>query len=146
MEPAFQSYIQAIDEKRKPAFLRLVAVIDRHIPNGFEKGMQFGFPSYFVPLERYPKGYRGDKNVPLPFLSIGVQKHYISLYHLGIYADQELLRWFQEEYAKTGTLKLNMGKSCIRFGNPEKIPFELVGELMSKMSVEDWITVVENQR
>ena len=36
-----------------------------------------------------------------------------------------------------------MGKSCIRFKKPEDIPFELIGELMTKMSVEDWITLYE---
>jgi hypothetical protein len=35
--------------------------------------------------------------------------------------------------------KLDMGKSCIRFKKPELIPFELLGELFSKMTVQDWI-------
>jgi len=38
-----------------------------------------------------------------------------------------------------------MGKSCIRFKNMAKIPFELVGELCSKMSPQQWIEVYEAQ-
>ena len=37
-----------------------------------------------------------------------------------------------------------MGKSCIRFKKPEKIPFKLFGELMSKMTVKDWIEKYES--
>ena len=58
---------------------------------------------------------------------------------MGIYADPELLTWFQEEYPNHMDTKLNMGKSCIRFTNPSKIPFQLIGELVSKLTVEDWI-------
>jgi hypothetical protein len=38
-----------------------------------------------------------------------------------------------------------MGKSCIRFKKPEKIPFKLLGELMSKMTVKDWIEKYESE-
>ena len=37
-----------------------------------------------------------------------------------------------------------MGKSCIRFKKPEKIPFKLFGELMSKITVKDWIAKYES--
>jgi hypothetical protein len=50
-----------------------------------------------------------------------------------------LLTWFQEEYAEQVSTKLNMGKSCIRLTNPKNIPYTLVGELMGKMTVEEWI-------
>jgi len=36
-----------------------------------------------------------------------------------------------------------MGKSCIRFKRQEEIPFALIGELMTKISVTDWIKVYE---
>ena len=38
-----------------------------------------------------------------------------------------------------------MGKSCVRFKKPDDIPFELIGELVSKISVEKWISVYENE-
>ena len=34
---------------------------------------------------------------------------------MGIYANPDLLEWFQGEYPKYSKYKLNMGKSCIRF-------------------------------
>jgi len=38
-----------------------------------------------------------------------------------------------------------MGKSCIRFGNVKHIPYELIGELVSKMTPEQWITAYESR-
>ena len=63
---------------------------------------------------------------------------------MGIYMDPELLEWFVKEYPKHTDAKLDMGKSCIRFKNPGKIPFKLFGELMSKMTVKDWIGKYES--
>jgi hypothetical protein len=58
---------------------------------------------------------------------------------MGIYSDEKLLNWFVEEFANHSTAKLDMGKSCIRFKKMDQIPFELIGQLMSKMTVNQWI-------
>ncbi len=55
----------------------------------------------------------------------------------------ELLKWFTTEYAKQSPAKLDMGKSCIRFKKPEHIPYKLIGDLIKKVSVQDWIKVYE---
>jgi hypothetical protein len=47
------------------------------------------------------------------------------------------------EYPKHSKQKLDMGKSCVRFKKPEEIPFKLIGELMKKMSAEEWIEMYE---
>jgi hypothetical protein len=36
-----------------------------------------------------------------------------------------------------------MGKSCVRFKKPEDIPLDLIGELVSKMTPQDWIALYE---
>ena len=71
------------------------------------------------------------------------QKNSIIFYHMGIYADKELYNWFVSEYPKYSKLKLDMGKSCIRFKKIEQIPFELLGELVQKMTVDQWINLYE---
>ncbi|GIV37608.1 MAG: hypothetical protein KatS3mg032_1987 [Cyclobacteriaceae bacterium] len=63
---------------------------------------------------------------------------------MGLYANAELLKWFTGEYAKHSKTKLDMGKSCIRFKTPLHIPFELIGELCSKITTEQWIGMYEN--
>ena len=64
---------------------------------------------------------------------------------MGIYANSDLLQWFVEEYPKHCKNKLDMGKSCIRFKNFNQIPFDLIAELMQKMTVEQWINCYESQ-
>jgi hypothetical protein len=94
---------------------------------------------YVVPLSLYPNGYHAQKGEPLPFLSLAAQKNYIALYHMGLYGSHEIEDWFRKEYAKRVTGKLDMGKSCIRFKHPKDIPFDLIAELCSKISVEEHI-------
>jgi hypothetical protein len=121
--------------------------IRKHLPKGFTEQINYGMPSWVIPHKTYPAGYHCDPALPLPFLSIASQKNFIAVYHLGIYAAPKLLAWFEAEYAKraseAGLGKLDMGKSCIRFKRPDKIPFDLLGELFSKMSPAEWIALYE---
>jgi hypothetical protein len=64
---------------------------------------------------------------------------------MGMYADSELLQWFQDEFAKVSTTKLDMGKSCVRFKKPEHIPYDLIGKLVKRMKPKDWIELYEKQ-
>ncbi|WP_233278827.1 DUF1801 domain-containing protein [Floricoccus penangensis] len=103
-------------------------------------------PTYVVPLSIFPEGYLGQKDEPLPFVSLASQKNYISLYHMGLMGNRALLTWFEDEYAKEVPTKLNIGKSCIRFSNPKNIPFELIVELMKKISLKDYVNNYERYR
>lgn len=98
---------------------------------------------YVVPHSLYPPGYHVNPTLPLPFINIASQKNYIAMYHMGLYANKQLLDWFVAEYPKHSPRKLDMGKSCIRFKNMETIPYDLIGELCTKMTIENWITMHE---
>lgn len=137
-------YLNEVPENRKPALEQLRKVILDNLPKGFEEGMSYGMIGYFVPHSIYPKGYHCDTKLPLPFMSFASQKNSINFYHMGIYADKELYNWFVSEYPKYSKKKLDMGKSCIRFKKTEDIPFQLIGELVQKISVQNWIDTYEN--
>jgi hypothetical protein len=77
-------------------------------------------------------------------MNVASQKNYIALYHMSLYADKKLLGWFTEEYAEASKTKLDMGKGCIRFKKPDQIPFKLIGELASKVTVDEWIRLYED--
>lgn len=139
-----EAYLEEVPEEKKAAFMKLRETILANLPEGFEEQMSYGMIGYVVPHSIYPNGYHVSPDLPLPFVSIASQKNNIALYHMGVYSIEHLLEWFKEEYPKHSDLKLDMGKSCIRFRNPEKIPFELIGELMTKITVEDWITFYED--
>jgi hypothetical protein len=139
-----QEYLENIPEKRKEAMRKLRNLILEKLPKGFQEGFYYGMLTYVVPFSAYPPGYHCDpKNMPLPFLSLASQKNFIALYHMGIYADPELLNWFVSEYPKHSKQKLDMGKSCIRFKKMDQIPYELIADLLAKISVEDWISTYE---
>ena len=139
-----QEYLENLPEERKEPIEKLRKIISENLPNGFEEQLSYGMIGYVVPKSIYPKGYHCTPELPLPFLSIASQKNSINLYHMGIYADEKLLNWFQEEFSKYSKKKLDMGKSCMRFKKPEDIPYELIGELARKMTPKDWIEKYEN--
>ena len=136
-------YLENVDESRKLAFKKLYDTINAHIPKGFVEQMSYGMIGWVVPHSIYPKGYHCSPELPLSFLSIASQKNFVAVYHMGIYADETLLNWFVAEYPKHCKRKLDMGKSCIRFKKMEEIPFELIGELCEKMTVQQWIDLYE---
>ncbi|MGV3632138.1 MAG: DUF1801 domain-containing protein [Bacteroidota bacterium] len=138
-----EEYLEEVPEERKAAILRLRQTIKDNLPKGFSEKMSYGMVGYGVPHSIYPAGYHCDPKQALPFVSFASQKNFIALYHMGIYSKPELLDWFTAEFPKHSKKKLDMGKSCIRFKKPEDIPFELIAELMQKVTVEDWIETYE---
>ncbi|ASE62603.1 DUF1801 domain-containing protein [Chryseobacterium indologenes] len=142
---SIEDYISKIPEERQEAFTKLFNTINQNLPNGFEENPSYGMIGWAVPLKTYPAGYHCAANTPLPFINLASQKNFIALYHMGLYSTPELLDWFVAEYPKHSKKKLDMGKSCVRFKKVEDIPFELIGELSRKMTVEDWISMYESQ-
>jgi uncharacterized protein YdhG (YjbR/CyaY superfamily) len=140
-----QDYIDSLPEDRKAAVSKLREVILKNLPRGFSETISYGMLGYVVPHSIYPPGYHCDTKLPLPFISIASQKNFVALYHMGIYADLELLNWFTAEFPKHSKAKLDMGKSCIRFKKPDQIPFDLIGELASKFTPERWIDLYEGK-
>ena len=140
-----EAYLAELPEERRAAMARLRDTILSHLPKGFEEVMNYGMIGYVVPHSTYPDGYHCDPRQPLPFLNIASQKHYIAVYHSGIYADKATLDWFLGEYPKYLSSKPDMGKSCIRFKKVDTIPYELIGQLCEKISVAEWIDIYEKQ-
>lgn len=136
-------YISQIPAERQAAFKKLRAVIKKNLPKGFKEGVGYGMMGWSVPHSKYPAGYHCKPEDPLPFMGIASQKNFIAIYHMGIYASPPLLKWFTAVHAKTTSKKLDMGKSCLRYKKPEDIPFDLIGELASKMTADEWIDIYE---
>ncbi|MBE2228729.1 MAG: DUF1801 domain-containing protein [Ignavibacteria bacterium] len=132
-----------VPEERHEAFNKLHNVIVKNLPKGFEAAISYGGLGYVVPHKLYPAGYHCKPSEPLPFAGIASQKDSVNFYHMGVYANPKLLKWFVGEYPKHTKGKLDMGKSCVRFKKMDDIPYKLIGELMKKMSVKDWIGMYE---
>lgn len=132
-----------LPDDRKEAFTKLHQTIVSNLPEGFEPGISYGMLGYVIPHHLYPAGYHCKPSEPLPFASLASQKNSISFYHMGIYMDPALMEWFVAEYPKHSKQKLDMGKSCIRFKKAEHIPYDLLGQLMQRMTAAQWIALYE---
>ena len=136
-------YLQKVPAERQPPMARLRALLRSNLPEGFEEVLSYGMPGFVVPHALYPKGYHCDPTLPLPFVSFASQKNFIALYHMGLYANEEHMAWFKASWDPAQWGKLDMGKSCIRFKNMDKIPWDLLSELATKITPQAWISQYE---
>lgn len=139
-----ENYIAQLPVDRQSAITQLRKTIIENIPEGFQETIIYDMIGWVVPKSIYPNGYHCNTELPLPFINIASQMHFVALYHMGLYADNQLLDWFVCEYAKHSKLKLDMGKSCIRFKKMDDIPYSLIAELAGKMSTDRWIDLYES--
>jgi hypothetical protein len=135
-------YLAALPADRRAAIAAVRDTINRRIPRGYEHGMLFGGPAWYVPRARLAETYNGQ---PLAVAVLGSQKHYMALYLMTVYGDSKLAAWFRKAYAATGK-KLDMGKSCVRFKTLDALPLDVVGEAVSKVSVDDYVRIYERSR
>ncbi|REH56571.1 uncharacterized protein DUF1801 [Tenacibaculum gallaicum] len=139
-----EEYISQLPKERQEVVKKLQTIIRENLPKGFEEGINYNMIGYYVPHSKYAEGYHCNPKLPLPFMNLASQKNSINLYHSGIYVKKELHDWFVSEYPKHSKRKLDMGKSCIRFKKLDDIPYELITELCTKMSVDEWISIYES--
>ncbi|MDO6674241.1 DUF1801 domain-containing protein [Tenacibaculum sp. 1_MG-2023] len=139
-----EEYISQLPNERQEVVKKLQTLIRKNLPKGFEEGINYNMIGYYVPHSKYPNGYHCDPKLPLPFINLASQKNSVNLYHSGIYAKKELHDWFVSEYPKHSKRKIDMGKSCIRFKKLDDIPYELITELCTKMTVDEWINIYES--
>ena len=137
-------YIAELPDDRRKVVEKLREVSLKNLPKGFKEMMSYGMMGYAVPHEIYPNGYHCEPKQPLPFFGFASQKNTVNIYHMAIYADKKLHDWFVSEFPKHSKARLDMGKSCVRFKKLDDIPYDLIGELLSKVTVQDWISMYEN--
>ncbi|WP_298531697.1 DUF1801 domain-containing protein [uncultured Algibacter sp.] len=141
-----KQYIAELPEDRKVPVEKLRQQILDNLPEGIEEAMNYGMLGYVIPHTVYPDGYHCDPKLPLPFMNLASQKNFVAVYSMVLYAKPDVMDWFTPEYAKRCKYKLDMGKSCIRFKRMDDIPFELIGELTTKVNAKEWINIYENSR
>jgi len=134
----------ALPEDRREAMAAIREMILKVLPKGYEEGMQWGMPSYFVPLSAYPAGYNCQPDQPLPFVGFASQKNHMVFYGFCIYMDEELKNHFVADWKKTGK-KLDMGKSCVRFKKLEDVPLKVIGDAVKRVPMKKYIKQYEKQ-
>ncbi|MBN2745542.1 MAG: DUF1801 domain-containing protein [Bacteroidales bacterium] len=138
-----EDYLNDLEINRREHVEAIRNTILQNLPAGFEEGIQYGMIGYFVPHSIYPAGYHVNPKEPLPFLGLAAQKNSINLYHFGLYVNNELMNWYLGEYPKFIKTRPDMGKSCLRFKKIDQPTLELIGQLVQKVSVEEFIVSYE---
>ena len=137
-----KEYLESLPDDRRKAMTALRRVIRKNLAKGFKEGMQYGMLGYYIPLKRYPDTYNGQ---PLGVVSLASQKGHMSLYLMCVYADSKLEKEFVAAWKKTGK-RLNMGQSCVRFKTLDDIPLDVIGDTISKITVEGFLEQYEAVR
>jgi hypothetical protein len=137
-----EQYLAELPPERRDSIARVRDVILKHLPAGFTEGMAFGMIGYAIPLERYTSTYNKQ---PLAYAALAAQKNYNALYLMSVYQGRWAETVLRKAFAAAG-LKLDMGKSCIRFQRPEDLPLAAIGELIGSGSVEEHIAAYESGR
>ena len=135
-------YLSNLDDVRREAISAVRGVILDNLPDGYEEAMQFGMITYVVPLSVLADTYNGQ---PLMYVALASQKRHMSLYLTNVYGDESVEKWFRERYLAAGK-KLDMGKSCVRFRKLDDLPLELVGEVVARTPIADFVGIYKASR
>ena len=106
--------------------------------------MNYGMIGYVVPHSLYPAGYHCDPKQPLPFAYLGSQKNHMAVYLRNVYGDPATEKWFRKAWQASGK-RLDMGKSCVRFKKLEDVPLDVIGQVIARTPVKNYIAVIEKR-
>jgi len=137
-----EDYLKSLPADRRVAINAVRQVILAHLPQGYEECMSYGMIGYVVPHRLYPAGYHCDPKLPLPYANLASQKNHMALYLMTVYGDPATAQWFRKAWQAAGK-KLNMGKCCVRFKKLEEVPLEVVGQVIARVPVANYIARVE---
>lgn len=141
------AYLAALPDDRREALDALRRTINDNLNPGFEEGMQYGMPAWFIPHSVYPAGYHCDRTQPVPFAGIASQKNHIAIHLFCVYMTPALSNWFksawEREHAKGRAARLDMGKGCIRVKRLSDIPLTVIAEAIRRVTLQDFLAVYE---
>jgi hypothetical protein len=137
-------YLEELPDDRRAPITKLRSLIRKHLPKGFAETMQYGMITWVVPHKLYPAGYHCKPTDALPFASLASQKNYMSLYLMSMYMGGKVQAYLEKQFAAAG-LKLDAGKSCIRFKKLEDLPLDAIAAAVGMVSVEEWIKIYESK-
>ena len=131
-------YIASLPAGRANTIEAVRALVNKHIPSGYEECLVWGTIGWAIPLSRYPETFNQK---PICYVALSSQKNYCSLYLMG-----EFWSASQLEQLKSAGKKLDMGKCCVHFKSPDDLPLQAIGTLIAAICSEEWIEMYEQSR
>lgn len=136
------AYLASLPAERRQLIAKVRSLIRKHLPRGYREAMSFGMIGYEVPLARYPETHSGK---PLVYAALAAQKHAYSLYLTCAYLDKRRGERLRKRFAAAG-LRLDMGKSCIRFKRYEDLVPAAIADEIASTPPEEFIRRYEAGR
>ena len=135
-------YLKSLPADRRATIAAVRAVVNKHMPAGYQEAMTWGAITWEVPLTRFPKTPNGQ---PLCYVSLAAHKHFCTLYLMGAYANSKQFAALKQAFARAGK-KFDMGKSCLHFKQPEDLELDAIGEVIASYTPDQWIAVMVQSR
>lgn len=135
-------YLRELPPERRRLVAAARKLVNDHLPAGYREGMQYGMIGWYIPLSRYPETYNKQ---PLGYVALAAQKHYTTLYLMGVYAGAPAEKRLREAYRKAGK-KLDLGKCCLRFRSWDDLVPEAVAAAIASTPPEAFIATYEASR
>lgn len=135
-------YLAGLPPERRAAVEGVRKVIKKNLPRGYEEGIGYGMIGYTIPLSRYPDTYNKQ---PLVVTAIASQKSYLSLHLTPVYMSEGLRAWFETAWKKSGK-RLDMGKGCVRWKSLDDLALDVVGEVVARVPVDEYIAMYQAAR
>jgi Domain of unknown function (DU1801) len=135
-------YIASLPGDRAKTVATVRALVNKHIPRGYDECLVWGTIGWTIPLSRYPDTHNKQ---PIIYVALSSQKNYCVLYLMGAFWSARHLEQLKAAFKAAGK-KLTMGKCCVQFESPDDLPLEAIGKLISTISSEKWIGMYEQTR
>jgi hypothetical protein len=135
------AYLASLPTERRAVLQVVRRAVQKAMPRGYKELMGYGMIMWSVPLSVLPDTYNGH---PLCYVALAAQKNHYALYLMGPYGSKKLLAELQSGYKKAG-IRLDMGKSCVRFKSLDGIALDVVAGVIAKVPMADYVTMYKSE-
>jgi hypothetical protein len=132
--PTPDAYLAELDPGRAAELGRVRDAVNAAMPDGFRERMAWGMICWEVPLEMSGPTYNKQ---PLVYAALAAQKNYNALYLNCVYASPDRSERLAAAFADAG-LKLDMGKSCIRFRRADQLALDAISTEIASMTPREF--------
>lgn len=136
------AFLSSLSAERRSEVERVRAVVQQHLPAGYEEVVSKNMLVYQVPLVRYPDTYNRH---PLWYVALASEKSYLSLHLMPVYGDKALAKRLADAFQAAGK-KLDMGKACVRFKKADDLALDVIGEIVAAYPLDRWVQMAKDAR
>ena len=137
-----EEYLAELPPERVEVVEHVRRLVLDNLPDGIVETMNWGMIAYEIPLERYPDTYNDQ---PLLYAALAAQKRHYALYLHSVYSSEEVAAELARAYDDAG-VKLDVGRSCVRFTRLDRLVDDAIAEAIRAVSVNEYIGVYEAAR